>query len=115
MKTHKCACGPVWLGLDCAGMPKPKSRVLIEPILRTNILRMADACVAVRKVQLTTLSGEVHGDPQWLPKLKAGKGALPAGKYDKAMLWFDQWFAKNPQVSRPAIKEPFPNRGKVTA
>lgn len=92
-----------------------KKRKAIEPVLRENILRLADACQKVRGIRSSSLSGEFHGDPKFLEKLKAGECSFTARKYDTAMLWFDAWFAKNPDVKRPEITEPFPQPEKVPA
>ncbi len=86
-------------------------RLPIDPILRDNILTLALVCAEVRQVKLSTLSGECHGDPKCLEKLKAGEGSITGRKYDSTMLWLDQWFADNPEVAKPPIKEPFSKRG----
>lgn len=94
----------------------------VEPVLRDNILRLADACQAAwkvgpksKRIRSSSLSGEFHGDPKFLDKLRGGKCSFTARKYDTAIAWFDEWFASNPDVTKPAITEPFPKPGKLPA
>lgn len=85
-----------------------KNRAAVEPVMRDNILVQARVVAKVRKIKLNSLSTECHGDPPFLHKLSRRACSFTVRKYDAIMLYFDKWFADNPDVKRPAIRDPFP-------
>lgn len=81
-------------------MKKPEP---IGPVMRSNILALADAYAKARDLTQKTLSGYCHGDPPFLEKLRGDKKSSITGrKYDHVIGWFfDHW---PDDLTMPAIK-----------
>lgn len=89
-------------------MTKPK----VEPILRQNLLRLADAFIAGRKasggrkIGVSTLSRLAHNDPWFFDRLSRGEIGFTARKYDEVVEWFKTNWPEG--VAWPAIFEDWP-------
>lgn len=82
---------------------------LATPILRKNLLALADAYVAATGRTMEAVARAAHGDPPFFDRLRNGDG-FTTRKHDDVLKWFDQNWPKG--VERPALEsyEPAPKK-----
>lgn len=78
----------------------------LEPILRSNLLRLARAYAKARGgIKLRTVSRYAHGDGQFFDELAARDISFTARKYDEVRAWFE---SNRPARMRwPKLYEPW--------
>lgn len=74
-----------------------------EPILRRNLLRLADGYCKATNLALSSVSRYAHGDVNFLKNIKAGKISFTARKYDLMVGYFrEKW---PPEVPFPELED----------
>ena len=69
----------------------------LAPVMRRNLLRLADAYYAIMKpmrpnISMGSISRQFHGDPPFIDGLRAGTSWCSPPKYDSMVgKWFNEW------------------------
>ena len=80
----------------------------IAPILIRNLVVLGRAYAKAKKLKLSTVSDQCHGDGRVLDNLAKGKSGITLAKYDAMMRWFiDRWPEETewPAVRIPTFRE----------
>ncbi len=87
-----------------------KAPLPVDPVMRSNILALADAYMKHCDLTSKTLSSYCHGDARLLEKLRTVEDASITGrKYDVVIAWFfEHWpdDLKMPKLGRLGVDRP---------
>ena len=86
-------------------------RKKLAPVLSDNLLRLADAYLAVirpkiKTVSMQSISRNFHGDPPFFDNLRSGKSTCGLTKYDEIIAKFDENWPAGKRHLYPKLTDP---------